>query len=132
MLLMFSCSSSDDTFDIQTYLTENDLEAVDTLGVYVIVNERGTDTIPVDYGVKIELKYTGYYLDQTVFDSSEDTVQLNLSTTLEGLKFGMRMFGKGGSGTIIVPSNLAFGGNPPRGMRSNAVLVYDISLIDFY
>jgi FKBP-type peptidyl-prolyl cis-trans isomerase FkpA len=50
---------------------------------------------------------------------------------INGLNIGLRYYGKGGKGTIFIPSSKGFGNNPPRGIRKNAVLIYRIHVLDF-
>jgi hypothetical protein len=84
----------------------------------------------------LTVDYTGYLLDGTIFDSSLDagrtpfTFQLstaNISrSVIEGWDSGLIGAKVGEHRTLIIPSALAYGSNPPQGIPSNAVLIFDI------
>jgi FKBP-type peptidyl-prolyl cis-trans isomerase FkpA len=132
-IFYLSCTSSaeDDTEAILSYVEANKLSITDTLsGVLVCVVKEGSIEKPkIDSTKSVTFIVLGEYLDGTAFDNnaSENATTINMSVMLEGLRLG----GRGGSGTIIVPPSLGFGGNPPRGIRPNATLAYKIQLVDF-
>lgn len=136
-IFYLSCTSSaeDDTEAILSYVEANKLSITDTLsGVLVCVVKEGSIEKPkIDSTKSVTFIVVGEYLDGTAFDNnaSENATTINMSVMLEGLRLGMTKFGRGGSGTIIVPPSLGFGGNPPRGIRPNATLAYKIQLVDF-
>jgi FKBP-type peptidyl-prolyl cis-trans isomerase FkpA len=101
--------------------------------VTIIISEAGNEEKPIVETSTVEVKYTASYLDGQIFDDrhSSEAVQLKLSTAIRGLKIGLPFIGKGGRAIMIIPSRHAYGNNPPRGIKGNSVLLYDISLIDF-
>lgn len=131
---LFACTSSNenDIDDIKSYLELNNIPAIDTLGVFVQISEAGSEEKPSPSST-IELAYTGRYLDGEIFDQTKDgaTTKLSLTSAIPGLQSGLRLFGKNGYGSIYIPSNQAYGANPPFGVRKNAILVFDIEVIDF-
>lgn len=118
--------------DIQNYITTFNLDARDTLGIKVEFRNIGGTDRPLETS-RVEMTYIGKYLDNTIFDKSpaDQTVRLKVSNLIPGLQTGVRLFGKGGTGTIIIPSKSGYDDNPPFGVRKNAVLIYEITLIDF-
>lgn len=34
-----------------------------------------------------------------------------------------------GSGKLLIPAHLGYGSNPPSGIRSDAVLIFDVELV---
>jgi FKBP-type peptidyl-prolyl cis-trans isomerase FkpA len=128
-----SCTSSqDDRTEIIDYLALNNIEALDTLGVFIHISQEGSEEKPSTQST-IELSYTGRYLDGEIFDRTEGstTTKLNLTSAISGLKSGLLFFGKNGNGSIYIPSDQGYGANPPFGVRKNAILVYDIDIKDF-
>jgi FKBP-type peptidyl-prolyl cis-trans isomerase FkpA len=116
---------------IQDFISDNQLEAIkDPSGVYIVIDEEGNNTKPnlLNY---ITIHYEGSYLDEEVFDSSlgSNPISSYLSNFIEGWKIGIPYFGEGGSGTLIIPSGLAYGSNPPGPIRKNAILKFYIELI---
>ena len=140
ILLSFFClsctsSSDDNTDDILAYVEANKLTITDTLsGVLVcVINEGSLEKPKIDSTKSVTFTVVGEYLDGTIFDNntSVNPATINMGALLEGLRIGMTKFGRNGSGTIIVPPDLGFGGNPPRGIRPNATLAFKIQLLDF-
>jgi len=133
-LMFLSCFGGDkeDEFsEITTYATQNGIKVKDTLGIFVHIDEVGTGAKPNANNTVI-LYYKGYYLDDVIFDKTKDSIPLSLklSSAIPGLQSGIRLFAKDGKGTIIIPSAKAYGDNPPFGVRKNAILVYDINIVE--
>ena len=123
-----------DIEDIEAYIEENNLDAKKLeSGVFVVIDVEGGEEKP-DLNSDIVVDYKGYYLDDEVFDSSYatgDPLEIKLSGLIEGWQIGLQEFGRGGKGMILIPSGLGYGVFPPAGIRKNAVLLFDIELIDF-
>lgn len=116
--------------DIIAYLEENNLEAERSeTGLYYIVEEQGSGvTIPSD--AYLTVAYKGYLLNGTVFDSSENGVQFELSKLITGFAEGITYFNVGGKGTLIIPPNLGYGSSGVSGaIPRNAVLIFEIQII---
>jgi FKBP-type peptidyl-prolyl cis-trans isomerase FkpA len=120
--------------EIETYLSSEGLTAEKTnSGLYYIIEKPGVGDNP-SINSKVTVHYHGYYTDGVVFDSSVDrgkTSEFPLKNVITGWQEGIPLFKRGGVGTLIIPSRLAYGANPPGNIRSNAVLVFDIQLFDF-
>ncbi len=137
-LFIISCGKKEDQTEIderliQEYLTENSLvsEATGT-GLHVIIDVPGTDPKPT-LSDEIEIHYNGFYLDGQKFDSSYDRgkpFESDFDFLIQGWREGIPYFGEGGSGTLIIPSHLGYGPSPNNGIRPDAVLVFDIELLD--
>lgn len=134
LFIIAACSDSTESekADIQNYLNNLGWIATDTAGVYVVVENPGSADRPTESSI-VEMAYTARYLDDIVFDESppDQTIKIKLSTAINGLKFGLSRFGKEGKGTIIVPSALGYGNNPPFGVKKDAVLVYTVHVVNF-
>ncbi len=132
-----SCTSNveDNTEEVLAFLNTNKLTITDTLsGVLVcVVKEGSIDKPKIDTTRSVTFIVQGQYLDGIIFDenSSETQTTVNMSVMLDGLRIGITKFGRGGSGTIIVPPSLGFGGNPPRGVRPDATLAFKVEVVDF-
>jgi FKBP-type peptidyl-prolyl cis-trans isomerase len=133
-----------DEKEIKTYLDEHKLSnATKTAeGVYVSVNQAGSGDKP-KAGDTVFVHYTGKLLSGKTFDSSLDST-LRPGMPLEPIKFpigqgfvikgwdaGIGTLSKGSKATLVIPSALAYGlqGSPPA-IPSNAVLVFDVQLVD--
>ncbi|MFQ5447621.1 MAG: FKBP-type peptidyl-prolyl cis-trans isomerase [Saprospiraceae bacterium] len=121
-----------DTALIQQYLTGNGLAAESTAsGLHYIIEEEGSGGHPtVDNEVSV--LYKGYFLDGTVFDQTQgQPITFPLSQVIAGWQEGIPLFQKGGKGVLLLPSTLAYGQFPPPGIPKNAVLIFDVELVDF-
>ena len=140
VFLLSSCSSNDEPNftketeeDIIQYLKENSLTATKTdSGIYYIINNVGTGTQPTENSI-VDIDFKGYFLDGTLFDQNESAI-LSLSQIITGLQEGIQLFTEGGDGTLIIPSELAFGdsGNSSGTIPGGAVLIFDIKLTASY
>jgi len=142
LLLSIFCfsSCSDDTLtveeqfakdiqEIENYLSANNLVAEKTVhGVYYIIDVPGDENKPKITSTVIA-NYKGYFLDGTVFDAGNN-IDFPLYGVIQGWQIGIPKFGKGGKGKLLIPSKLGYGTNSNPG-RANAVLIFDIELIDF-
>lgn len=137
--LMFTSCGGDqlekDIEIIEQFIAENNLENVQSFdnGLHYIINvPGGTEKPTIDD--KVTVDYIGYYTDGQLFDSSYDAGQplnINLVSTIRGWQQGIPLFGKGGRGMLIIPSELGYGSSPRAGIRENAVLVFELEMIDF-
>ena len=103
-------------------------------GLHYVLHEQGEGERAVP-GKTVEVHYTGYLLDGTVFDSSHERNQpidfvLGQGMVIQGWDEGIALLKEGGSATLLIPSDLAYG---PRGagdvIPPNAVLRFDVELI---
>ncbi|MCR9288309.1 MAG: FKBP-type peptidyl-prolyl cis-trans isomerase [Bacteroidetes bacterium] len=141
VLFMMSCDKSlsyaeqldKDIEKIQQYLTDNNLNAESTdSGLHYIIENPGTGTQPSPTST-VTVTYKGYFPNGEVFDQSQpgQTVTFGLQQVIPGWTEGLQLFRKGDSGTLIIPSGLAYGPNGRNSIPGNAVLLFDIELINF-
>lgn len=124
---------------ILAYLAANNITAKSTgSGLYYVVENPGGDTHPI-YSSTVEIFYRGYLIDGTKkglqFDSSyelsEQPAQLSVAGTIPGFSEGMKLFGKGGKGTLYIPSTLGYGNIVSGNIPANSVLIYDFEIADY-
>lgn len=118
-----------DILEIENYLKAKNLVAEKTVhGVYFIKEvPGGTEKPEITSSVKV--KYNGYFTDGTVFDSS-NSAEFFLYQVIQGWQIGIPKFGIGGKGKLLIPSELGYGTSSNPG-RANAVLIFDVELLDF-
>ncbi len=132
-LFLTSCNREerqleDDKELIEAYLTENNLTAEMTEeGVYYIVTKQGNGEYPT-LASQVTVEYRGYLLDGSVFE--ENTATFPLSGVILGWQIGIPQFDKGGEGTILIPSGLAYGPSGQGSIPGNTVLIFDVKLLD--
>ncbi|MDR2586946.1 MAG: FKBP-type peptidyl-prolyl cis-trans isomerase [Coriobacteriales bacterium] len=116
--------AEDSTTD-ETPADEGQLETTDTL--------EGTGA-EAKTGDTVEVHYTGYLEDGTIFDSSVGgtpySVVIGESNVIQGWHLGLPGMKVGGKRTLVIPPSLAYGeaGNPPS-IPANATLTFELELV---
>ena len=130
--VIIDISMSDILIDIETYIEENNIMLSDTTdaGVFVLIEEEGDGTFP-DIGNSVTVKYSGYYSNGDVFDSSDTGIQIGLSQVIQGWQEGIQLFSKGGKGKLFIPFESGYGTNGSRDIPGYTDLIFDIELVDF-
>jgi len=120
---------------IEKYLSDKGLTAQkDPSGMYYINTLEGTGkSIRFDSTDLVTFNYRGYLIDGTEFDKSEagKPITASLRGLISGFQVGIAKMKKGGKATFIIPSDLAYGSNPPQGIPSNAIVIFDVELVGF-
>ena len=87
-------------------------------------------------GQTVSVQYTGTLLDGTKFDSSYDhggqpiDFPIGVGRVIKGWDEGVPSMKIGGKRRLVIPSDLAYGANPPTPtIPPNATLVFDIELV---
>jgi FKBP-type peptidyl-prolyl cis-trans isomerase FkpA len=118
--------------EMEKFLAAKNITAQKTpLGAYVSVKQPGTGA-SVDSGKYVTVKYSGKHLDtDSVFQASSTTTQINGPVpSIKGFEDGLKLFKKGGSGTIYIPGALGYGKTPPQGspFKPNEALIFDVEI----
>ncbi|MEW4925668.1 FKBP-type peptidyl-prolyl cis-trans isomerase [Algibacter sp. 2305UL17-15] len=115
--------------DIQKYIADNNLVAQQTpSGLYYTIDTVGDGAQPT-LTDNVTLTYKGYFTDDKVFDESSQNVSFDLEGLIKGFSEGMTYFKEGGSGTLFIPSHLAYGNNGASGIPGGSILIFDVALI---
>ena len=126
---------------LSDWLAKNDIKAVKTgKGTFVEIKNPGTGPA-IDSGKYVSVNYTGRSFSGKVFDSNQiDSFghMQPLSFTVDvspmgvrGFTEGLKVFKKGGKGTIFIPSMLAYGDKPPTpAIKPYEHLIFDIDILD--
>ncbi|MEM6967449.1 MAG: FKBP-type peptidyl-prolyl cis-trans isomerase, partial [Bacteroidota bacterium] len=118
---------------IENYLSENGITATkDETGVFYVIDEPGTGSEFPNISSQVSIAYTGKFLDGTVFDSADPVSPLKifLSQTINGWQIGIPKFKREGKGTLYIPSGYGYGAFGTGGIPGNAILVFDIELLN--
>lgn len=111
-------------------------EGVKTLpnGLQFKVIKEGDGKQPTDSS-EVTVHYKGTTIDGKVFDSSIDRGQpitFKLSNVIKGWQQGIPLMKEGGKYILYIPSELAYGQNPPPGqqiIKPNSALIFEVELI---
>ncbi len=133
-MLFLSCSGDDEEpstqLTVEQYVEQNNLTTqVTPSGLHYIIKEQGTAPNPEPTST-ITINYEGYFLTGGTFDSGNN-VTFPLPNLIAGWKEGIRLIGTGGSITLLIPSQLAYGPSGRGSIPPNAALGFEIDLISF-
>lgn len=128
--------SEKDATLIENYLAAKGLTAQKTpSGLYYIIEKQG-DGAKAEAGKTVTVNYTGKLLDGKVFDSSLNpgrtpfSFKLGAGQVIKGWDEGIALLNVGGKGTLIIPSPLAYGSRAQGPIPANAVLLFDVELLE--
>lgn len=122
--------------EILDYIEDNQLDATRTeSGLYYTIDTEGTGNSP-DETSNVTVKYKGYLIDGNVFDEKlTNSVSFFLDGVIEGWTEGLQYFKEGGSGKLLIPSQLGYGrfgqrdNNGVQIIPDGAVLIFEVELI---
>ena len=113
---------------IEKYLSDNGLRAEKTAsGLYYIIDVPGGAEKPRSNSV-VQVGYKGYLLNGDVFDSSPQ-LEISLTRVIPGWTEGIALFGRGGKGSLFIPSQLAYGPNGQGPIGRNTPIAFDNRVI---
>lgn len=125
---------------IKEYLAKNNIVAKETPeGVFIVVKNIGDTTSKVDDSKVAFVNYKGYNLKGEVFDTNIKPgdasakpldVRIGENSVIPGWEIGLKYFGKGGTGTLYIPTFLAYGPRGKGDIKPNEHLVFDIEIVD--
>ena len=117
---------------IERYIASNSLTTQMTAsGLLYVIEEEGTGNTPTSDQAVI-LKIKEYLLNgDLIFDSGDSPFVATLSSLpIPGLRESTGLLKKGGKGSFILPSNLAFGANGSGNIPPNTPLLFELELLD--
>lgn len=124
---------------VEDFMAKNNLKGIKTKsGAYVILHNPGDASVKADSGMVATIRYKGYLMSDTskVFETNMDTAEQPIKVTvgrhgvIQGWEEALPYFGKGGSGTIYIPSFLAYGPQGSGPIPPNANIIFDIKVED--
>lgn len=116
--------------EITDYIAKNNLNAKKTAsGLYYVINEAGTGAQPTATS-NVTVAYKGAFTDGSVFDESKpEGISFGLNQVIKGWTEGIPYFKEGGSGILLIPSHLGYGGSDSGPIPGGSVLIFDVKLI---
>ena len=97
-------------------------------GLYYQIVNQGSGPTP-SLTSKIFVTYTGQLMNGTTFDSKTN-VSFMMNTVIPGWQTGLPLIQKGGAIKLIVPSSMAYGCHGFGTVPADAVLYFEITLLD--
>ncbi len=125
--------------DMEAYLAKNNITAQKTgKGTYVVIKDPGTG-LQADSGKYATVRYAGRTLrDNKEFENTMDpkkqpyTFMVGVQEAMPGWDEGLKLFKKGGKGTLYIPGALAYGKHPRPGspFQVDDAMIFDIEIVD--
>lgn len=114
---------------IQKFITANNITAQKhATGLYYVISGAGSGNITYNANTTVKVKYTGRLLTGKIFEQS--TIEYPVGGFIDGWKIGIPLIQKGGKVRLLIPSGLAYGPGGQGSIPANAVLDFDIELLD--
>lgn len=139
MLTQTSCNRKSqaeiDDEIITSYLSKHSLQANKTAsGLYYIITKSTSDRLAKPGDVAC-MNYTGKFMDDSQFDSNSGTgttfkFLLGAGQVIRGWDEGVALMHKGETARLFLPSALAYGKSGNGLIGPNAVLQFDVELVD--
>ena len=118
--------------EIQAFLSSTDSIFVkQQSGLYYHEIVAGTGVSP-KIADSAYVKYTGKFLDESIFDSNVTTGKLYgfiIGQNITGFDEGITLMKPGGKSTLLIPSKLAYGASGTYGIPGYTPLLFDIELV---
>lgn len=129
-------SAIDDQLILDHIAAHPELSAAEKTGsgLYYVISDSGSVDHP---GITntVVVYYRGTLLDGSEFDavsSPAAPLELPLANTIFGWQEGIPKFGRGGTGVLLIPSELGYGDQRAGDIPANSVLKFEIELVDFF
>lgn len=119
----------------QAFLAENAKKAgvkVTSSGLQYEIIEAGIGETPTAAS-RVRVHYDGRLVDGSTFDSSRQRGQpaeFGLNQVIAGWTEGLQLVSKGGRIRLYIPPELGYGPGGTGGIPPNAVLIFDVELLD--
>ena len=113
---------------VEEYVSDNDLNTIVLdQGVHIVIHEPGSDIKP-NLDSEVTINYIGKLTNELGFDRGVG-VTFELDMLIQGWQIGLQELGEGGSCTLVIPSEAAYGNSQVGVIPPNSPLVFDIDLI---
>jgi len=123
---------------LEAYMAKKGIKGIKTPnGAFVEITTPGDMTNKADSGKQVSVLYNGYTEDGKVFDSNIDKpgpafkVIIGAHSVIPGWDEGLRFFGKGSKGKILVPAMLGYGQQGAgAAIKPYTNLIFDVQVAD--
>jgi FKBP-type peptidyl-prolyl cis-trans isomerase FkpA len=138
VLISQGCKKDDDVDQraideekIQQFMSDRNWDGIATgSGLYYVIFEEGNGLFPVDTS-SVKVNYLGKLEDGAVFDESPNGgIEFPLSGVIQGWQEGIPYFSEGGSGALLIPSHLGYGASGNGSVPPNAIMSFEIDLLE--
>ncbi len=111
---------------------EDDYTVTDSgLMIYDFEEGDGSEVVP---GQIVAVNYTGWLVDDTVFDSSVGRQPISLvvgaGEVIQGWDEGLQGMKLGGRRQLVIPAELAYGDSGSGSIPPNSVLIFEVEMVE--
>jgi len=108
-------------------------------GLYYVITEKGQADKKVTGGKKVNVNYTGMFMDGKKFDSNVDSsfhhtqpfqLEVGKGSVIKGWDEGLQLLNVGGKATLYIPSTLAYVATERGPIPANSILIFDVEILD--
>ncbi|MGI8951051.1 MAG: FKBP-type peptidyl-prolyl cis-trans isomerase [Chitinophagaceae bacterium] len=115
---------------INAYCTANNITpTIDPSGIYYQIINSGMGAAPT-LNSKITISYIAKFTSDAAVDSSITPYTNYLKNLIPGWQIALPLIKKGGRIKMVVPSSLAYGCTGYQNVPPNAILYFDVFLLD--
>ena len=126
-----------ETKEVEDYLAKNSIQAQKTEKGTFVKSDNPGDGPAVDSGKQVSVIYTGkLFPSGKIFESNDSKEKAPIKFVIgkrqiiPGWDDGLRLFKKGGKGTLYIPAFLAYDAQPGPGRTANENLIFDVQVVD--
>ena len=110
------------------------MEAVTTASGLQIIKLNETEGVQAEAGKTVDVHYSGFLTDGTMFDSSVERGQpisfpLGTGRVIKGWDEGIALMRVGEKAKLIIPAELGYGSRATGPIPANSTLVFDVELV---
>lgn len=125
---------SSETTAMQDYATNHGMTVTThSSGIMYQVINAGNGAVVPNGNSKIFVKYTGKFVsNDNIFDQQNNSAATGwtLNTLIPAWQIGLPLIGEGGTIKLIVPSSLAYGCRGFGSIPPDAILYFEVELVD--
>jgi FKBP-type peptidyl-prolyl cis-trans isomerase len=127
---------------LQEYFAKNHIKATKTpSGLYYTINKKGSGE-NAKRKQTVSMNYLGKLLNGTRFDGNIDenfkptpgrtpfNFTLGIGQVIQGWDEGVQLLNKGSRATLYLPSHLGYGPSGTGPIPPNAILIFDVEMLD--
>lgn len=120
---------------IKDYITKNNIAATRTTdGLYYIIT-NATNGVHAQAGSVASVRYTGKLMNESVFDKNTSSSApfnfvVGAGQVIGGWDEGIALMKKGEKARLFIPSALGYGSTGQGSIPPNAVLQFEVELVD--
>lgn len=115
--------------ELTSFIEEQEIEAdYDERGFYYKINEQGEGK-SIGACDEVTINYSGSLINDQVFDAN-DNISFPLVRLITGWRVGLPLINVGGDITLYLPPSFGYGVGGSGMIPGNAILIFDIQLLD--